>query len=75
MANSVFESKLIKPCPRCGCDVALISTYWFGIEHHPICRDCGLKPERVGDSEAEAKAVLIDCFYNYEKTIQTKSKK
>jgi hypothetical protein len=65
MAEIVHKEKLVKPCPRCGCEYCLIKVYHFGTTFKPICEQCGLNDNKSGDNIATAKAVMVNCFYEF----------
>lgn len=70
MAHSTYDiEQLNKACPRCGCTTAIVAVYHLGSTHEPRCKGCGLKDGK-GDHESLAKAIIINCFYEYEKNIK-----
>ena len=66
MAHYSYTIELNKKCPRCGSSEALVSVYHFGATFQPQCNGCGLNDGK-GDSKEQAKPIIINCFYEYEK--------
>ena len=65
MSHRDYTIQMDKACPRCGSKEALVSVLWMGTCHQPRCKSCGLN-DGGGDSEAQAKPILTNCYYEWE---------